>query len=408
MRERYYIYKITNLLTNENYIGQKKLKEGKNPLTDNYLGSGKIITEKIKEYGKENFSKDILKDYLTGEEADFWETKYIKEYKEKGEAKYNIAEGGQGNSLKYSNEDFMKYYSDLQSSNGKKYWDNLSKEEKLKRCQKMSEGWKSKSKEEMDSFKKMRSDKAKKQMDLMTNEEKEKINIKRSNSLKKMWANRTEEEQKNISNNISNSLKKRNNENREKGILVSVNGKPFKIKNNITNEIIKGESLTLWCIKTFGKKDADFYRKSLLKGRLEDYSLLEIDNKPVFPGSNYSYDGLLFKSSYTLAFYVYFTLKKTKIEYLPDISIPYIDEKGRNHNINIDFIISDRKYKFISKSFFDNENKPYNRYTKEYWYNKYNALKENEVIILREENFKNIFDYIKEKKGKNFLKECKI
>ena len=55
MRERYYIYKITNLLTNENYIGQRKLKEGKDPLTDNYLGSGKIITEKVKEYGKENF-----------------------------------------------------------------------------------------------------------------------------------------------------------------------------------------------------------------------------------------------------------------------------------------------------------------------------------------------------------------
>jgi group I intron endonuclease len=48
------IYKTTNLLNNKIYIG---LDTHNNP---KYLGSGTIITNAIRKYGKDNFIKDIL------------------------------------------------------------------------------------------------------------------------------------------------------------------------------------------------------------------------------------------------------------------------------------------------------------------------------------------------------------
>lgn len=53
-----YIYKTTNLINNKIYIGQHKVKEEK--IDNSYYGSGKLIIQAIKKYGKENFkSRDI-------------------------------------------------------------------------------------------------------------------------------------------------------------------------------------------------------------------------------------------------------------------------------------------------------------------------------------------------------------
>ena len=47
----YYVYQITNKINNKIYIGKRKYK-GENPLLDSYMGSGKLIKEAIKKYGK--------------------------------------------------------------------------------------------------------------------------------------------------------------------------------------------------------------------------------------------------------------------------------------------------------------------------------------------------------------------
>jgi group I intron endonuclease len=83
------IYKTTNSINGKFYIG----KDAKNK--KNYLGSGTILKQAIKKYGKSNFTKEILEvcnslEHLAEREK-YWITKL-----NAIETGYNIAEGGIG------------------------------------------------------------------------------------------------------------------------------------------------------------------------------------------------------------------------------------------------------------------------------------------------------------------------
>lgn len=85
------VYKITNLLNNRIYIGQDS---NSNP---NYFGSGKLIKQAIKKYGKENFIKEIICECLNKQELDEKEKYWIDKLKSTNrEIGYNITIGGSG------------------------------------------------------------------------------------------------------------------------------------------------------------------------------------------------------------------------------------------------------------------------------------------------------------------------
>ena len=89
----YYIYRIKNKVNGKTYIGQHKYKK----LSDNYMGSGKLLKLAKKKYGIENFEKEILEfDIPNVDLANDLEQMYILFERAKGKAEYNIADGGGG------------------------------------------------------------------------------------------------------------------------------------------------------------------------------------------------------------------------------------------------------------------------------------------------------------------------
>ena len=90
--KQYYIYLITNLLNGKQYIG-KHFGE----LNDSYLGSGTKLQEDIKEFGKQNFKKDILYISQNEEENCLKEKEFIEKYNAvENQNFYNIHVGGKG------------------------------------------------------------------------------------------------------------------------------------------------------------------------------------------------------------------------------------------------------------------------------------------------------------------------
>ena len=83
------IYKITNLVNDKIYIGQK-LHD-----SSDYLGSGKLIKRAIRKHGRENFTKDILEHCTSKEHLDEREKFWIKELNSRDSLiGYNISSGG--------------------------------------------------------------------------------------------------------------------------------------------------------------------------------------------------------------------------------------------------------------------------------------------------------------------------
>lgn len=74
-----YVYKVKNKITGDIYVGSHITKD----IQDGYLGSGVNITEQIKTYGKENFSKKILGYFNNSLELRKEEEKYVRKYAKK-------------------------------------------------------------------------------------------------------------------------------------------------------------------------------------------------------------------------------------------------------------------------------------------------------------------------------------
>ena len=113
-----FIYLTTNKINGKKYIGMCK-----NTHQKFYLGSGKILKEAIKKYGKENFERVILQECETFEELSLAEERWIKEYNAvEDENFYNLTSGGFG-----GNSDYLKEYWNTFTSEERKICRNWSK-----------------------------------------------------------------------------------------------------------------------------------------------------------------------------------------------------------------------------------------------------------------------------------------
>lgn len=89
----FYTYKITNNITGEYYIGSH---EGDDFLHDDYYGSGRLIEEFVRKYGKENHTKEILGTFDNRLDSMNYEHELVKKKRqiEKDPKILNLSNGG--------------------------------------------------------------------------------------------------------------------------------------------------------------------------------------------------------------------------------------------------------------------------------------------------------------------------
>ena len=124
-----YIYETTNLINNKKYIGKKKSDIF---LNNEYLGSGSILNNAIKKYGKENFYVKLIDTADSLKELNYKEKKYISMFDAvKSDNYYNIASGGDGGVLWNSIENHPSKHTDRSGNKnpfyGKKHTDETKK-----------------------------------------------------------------------------------------------------------------------------------------------------------------------------------------------------------------------------------------------------------------------------------------
>ena len=89
-----YVYIITNKINGKKYIGSSR----KSQIDENYYGSGKVVKDALKKYGKENFIREILWEG-EGNARDI-ETCYLIEFNaSKNPMFYNMTNDARGNDL---------------------------------------------------------------------------------------------------------------------------------------------------------------------------------------------------------------------------------------------------------------------------------------------------------------------
>ena len=90
----YYIYLIVNKVNGKTYVGQRK--SSKEWYEDKYMGSGTLLKKAKQKYGIENFEKFFIQYCYSKEETNKAEKFWIAEYRSRGKAEYNLANGGDG------------------------------------------------------------------------------------------------------------------------------------------------------------------------------------------------------------------------------------------------------------------------------------------------------------------------
>ena len=130
-----YIYLIVNNISGKTYIGKRKLYN-KKWNEDGYMGSGCHLKNSQAKYGIENFEKFLITWTYSEEDACEKEKFWIAEYRKRGKAEYNVADGGQGGFIGTMTEERRKKISE--AGKGRKAW-NKGKHFSEEYCRKLSD-----------------------------------------------------------------------------------------------------------------------------------------------------------------------------------------------------------------------------------------------------------------------------
>lgn len=123
--------------------------------------------------------------------------------------------------------------------------------------------------------------------------------------------------------------------------------------------------------------------------------------------SGYLYNDIHFDSSWELAYYIWLVDNKKQFIYHPSFNIEYLGSDEKMHIYCPDFLVEGKFYEIKGTQFFNEKGEPYNFYTKQYWYEKYDLIKKNNIIILKKEDINFYLKYVSNTYGKDYLKQFK-
>lgn len=121
----------------------------------------------------------------------------------------------------------------------------------------------------------------------------------------------------------------------------------------------------------------------------------------------YFYNDIHFDSSWELAYYIWLKDQEIDFIYHPDFSLEYLDDNGELHCYWPDFLVEGQFVEIKGDHFFNEKGEPYNQYAKEFWWNKYQALLDNKVKIIRFDEVRKYLQYVKKMYGGGYLKSFK-
>ena len=124
------------------------------------------------------------------------------------------------------------------------------------------------------------------------------------------------------------------------------------------------------------------------------------------PNYKYCKDGLLFDSSWELAFYIYYVDRSIEVLREP-VSFKYF-KNGKEHLYFPDFIVEGKIFEIKGRQFLTENNELRNPFTKEVLLEKTKCMQDNSVILIDDKLIKPYLSYIKEKYGAGYLGKFKI
>ena len=250
------IYKITNLINNKIYIG----KHSNHTINSTYMGSGIAIKLAILKYGIENFKKDIIEEKFSLIDLNEAETYWIKFYESyKPSIGYNRSLGGNGfgeynnmtiESINRRRENQLKTFSSKEFKEKKRinttnYYQNIEN-------------------------RKLQSDRIRKYYSNLTDEQKIIISLRQSNSLKKSYDENPYRKEKCRQNMLGDKNCMKNPEISKKVSLKKLN------KPSIANRVkIKIDDVIYDCIKdaaTYFNVNRNIIFRKLLSNKYPNYT----------------------------------------------------------------------------------------------------------------------------------------
>jgi len=143
------------------------------------------------------------------------------------------------------------------------------------------------------------------------------------------------------------------------------------------------------------------FREKAIQTMIEKYG------RPIY-SRTYIYDEMCFDSSWELAYYIWLKARGVDFVYQPQSNLKYIGNDNKEHIYHPDFLVDGQYIEIKGNQFFNEKDEPYCSITRQFWWEKYNLIKENNVLLLREKDLKNVFDFIEQVFGKNYLKSFKV